>query len=206
MRTRSIDARPALALLLGVVAACKPSAPSPVAARASHDDRTNHELPFGLKWGQSPGEVKQALLAGGLSLQEERQLGPGHVKQAYQGVLLGVPANPVTTDFRENGLIALILVIPDNDARPATQRWQEMVDIMTRTGGEPSQATRLPQDDSGYALEDQKLKAGAACPHAAWFFKGTAVTISINSSKLDGNGVRTLRPTWGFFGPGAFKR
>jgi hypothetical protein len=198
----------AMSFLAAALSACNSRSASPETASGAHPESSEYDGPAGTKWGEGPEEAKKALVASGLSFQGQDELGPGHVKQTFGGTYSGFATESVTTDFREGKLIAIIMMLPAADARPASQRWQEMVDATSRTSGAPSKVTPLPQTGgvTDYLALDQKIKQGVPSPHATWFFKDVVVAISINGSKLDGKGGRLLRPSWGFFGPGAFHR
>ena len=206
-----------IAVLALALAACRESkgaapANAPQAATHQHEDAAGYAPPAGLKWGQSPDEAKKALLASGFSFQGQELLGAGHVKQTYQGTLEGFALESATVNFRDGELNALILMLPDLDPRPATQRWQELVDAMRRTGGAPSRLSPLPKASGAvgggpgdYAALDRRIREGLPSPYATWVSKNSAVTISINANKLAGSGVRALRPSWAFFGPGSLR-
>ncbi len=200
-----------LALLAASLAACRasssaPPSTAPFPAIAPGHEEIVYAPPADLKWGQSPDEAKRSLLANGFTFHGQRQLEEGSVKQKYQGTFLGFAANSVTATFRDGGLKAVILMLPEIDPRPATQRWQAMVDAMQRSRGAPSRLSPVskigsPTGPGGYAALDQKIRDGVASPSATWISRNTVVTISISEDV----GTRALRPAWAFFGPGAFQ-
>jgi hypothetical protein len=107
----------------------------------SHADEA-YEGPAGLKWGQSPGEVRKALSGRFHFVKEDTQ--KDVTAQSYTGEFSGFKVDTAISFFVASKLAGLTVLLPARDERPASRRWQDMVDAMTKAKGEPTEISSLP--------------------------------------------------------------
>jgi len=102
-----------------------------------------YEGPAGLKWGQTRAEVR-AILEEKFEFQDENPM-DGVIIQAYTGEFAGEPADAIGVFFIDDKLVQLAVVYPSVDSRPASKRWEVIVQKMTETYGAPTAASNPPK-------------------------------------------------------------
>jgi hypothetical protein len=108
------------------------------AAKTKTSASIDYNGPLGLTWGQSREDVKAAL-DGKLTLNKEDDTGI-----MYSGNFADIATDAIVVIFDESGLVAVAVVLQSTDDRPASQKWTDVVDEMTKKYGKPTSIVPPP--------------------------------------------------------------
>lgn len=194
--------------------------PTPTPARAAHPG------PAGVKWGQSPAEVKAAL-SERYRFVKEFDDGPIH-EQEYAGEFSGFATEAIAASFLDSRLGAFTVALRERDERPASRRWLEIVEKMADRYGEPDEISAVPTTVTGAVNVRAKAGAESRSSVSAWrsiqgvrpglfqeidrlarlgewtavaqwtFANGVVVAAGVRPGEPNQLGTRTLQPFWMF--------
>jgi len=185
--------------------------------------------PLGLKWGQSPAEVKDALSKRFEFSREGPTDNGAAFTMNFDGQFAGFETDGIEALFMNDRLVGLSVILARGDTVLPSVRWQKIVNQMTEAYGPPTKTNPTPRmpsfsdvvaksktakkdlKDSAASLDgvfglvkqewiEDQIRTGAWEPLARWRFKNGIVGMTaVRLDPPDEEGKRTLFVIWTFF-------